>query len=245
MRLKVHKAHAGAPDATITLSKAIRDRISQECGIPLRTGYAAWVEGSSQHCPRNLIVQKMKADDDALRRDAACRIGLRERKRLGVDVGDLVNVQPLQYETWYHGTKAPDAMANIVRGQWIVGGSGSGVWMSDRESMARAYVGTAFITLEVAWGEPLQWPLPQHMQAQFERWCREHRVDSASVTPTGWTVDPNLLRWARLYGHYIVPYGNARIFPGVTGSSFKGNRVRIVRVVDPSGRVLFQRGAEA
>lgn len=243
MRLRVHKAYADAPRATISLPRSVRDGISRASGIEVRPGYAAWVEGSPAHCPRNLIVQRMRRDD-ALVNTASCRIGRPERERLGIDVGDKVEVTALKYEVYYHGTRAPNPLESIVRGKWIVGMSGQGVWMSDLLQMAQGYVRTGLLTLEVAWGEQLTWPLPAHLQRQFDRWCREHGVEPGSVPDSNWGLDQNLLRWARLYGHYFVPYANARIFPGVYGSSFKGNRLRIVRLVDPAGNVLFQRGGQ-
>ncbi|MFC1453372.1 hypothetical protein ACFLSJ_08530 [Verrucomicrobiota bacterium] len=241
MKAKVYGGYGDAPKSTITLSKTVRDAIAREHGVEVRPGYAAQVEGAAHHCPRNLIVQIMRKEDRLIRKKGVCRIGPVARRRLGINIGDPADVRALKHETWYHGTKAPNPVATLVKGEWIVGGSGQGVWMSDLMTMAQGYVGTALMTMEVAWGEQLNWPLPAHMATQFQRWCKEKNVDASAVTAANWRTDPNLLRWARLYGHYFVPFGNARIFPGVTGESFKGNRVRIVKMVGPDGSVLYTR----
>jgi len=241
MRVQVCGAYGSAPRSTISLSKSVRNRITAAHGAPVRPGYAVQVTGDSRHCPRNPIVQVMRKEDKLLRKKAVARFDPRTRKRLGLEIGDVADIRPLKYETWYHGTGAPDPKQNIVRGRWLVGGSGRGVWMSDQLTMAQGYARTGLLTLEVAWGDELAWPLPAHMQEQFELWCAEHRVDASSVGPANWQASEHVLRWARLFGHYFVPFANARIFPGVTGQSFKGNRVRIVKLVDREGNELYVR----
>jgi hypothetical protein len=244
MKCKVYKAYPGSPKSTITLSKKNRESISKEYGIQLKPGYAAKVIGSQKHCPRNLVVQRMRKMDTLLNKSGVARLGATERKRLGVKIGDTITVIPLNYEVWYHGTRAQNPLNQIVNGEWIVGGAGSGIWMSDLRSMAREYAYTGLFTLHVAWGKQLIWPLPQDIAEEFKIWCSEHDQDFNTIINNpgqNWQLNPDLLRWARLYGHYLIPYPNARIFPGVTGEKFIGNRVRIIKIETPDGIILWQR----
>lgn len=244
MKFTVYKAYSGAPKSTLALSKKSRDSISKQYGIELKLGYAAQASGGYDHCPRNLIVQRMKISDPLLNKPSAVRIGAIERKRLGVKVGGTISITPLKYETWYHGTRALNPVSQIVNGEWVVGNSGQGIWMSDQQSMAKAFAQTGLFTIHVSWGRPLAWPLPGDMAEEFELWCSEHNQNYNSIINNPgqtWGLNPYVLRWARLYGHYFVPYANARIFPGVFGEKFIGNRVRIMKLESADGRVLWKK----
>ncbi len=254
MELRVSKALAGTPKATITMSARVRGRLRQHYGTEVIPEFAVEVSGQADRCPRNLIVQKMKRDDRLLRREDVVRIGLIARKRLRVEAGDKVFVKPLVWERFYHGTKAPDPMV-IKQSGWIVGSGaayGAGVYLTTDVNTARVYGQTAIISGAVAWGEQLSWPLTAGpLKQELLLWCREHELDAdqiMAVSNLQQVGDPrveNVLRWARLYGHYYNGgSGGAhkiRVFPGPIGSGYKPNRLRVIKVEQLDGTALWQR----
>lgn len=252
MELVVKKALRGTPKITITISKLVRNKISRAHGRPITPGYPVQVLGSKQRSPRNLIVIKMKKDDPYIKSSKIVRIDSVSRARLGVREGSTVDVLPLKFETWYHGTSIHDPMI-IVRDGWIVGPGealGPGIYLTNKKSIAQGYAQTGLITCEVAWGKKLNWPnLSPDLKKKFELWCQEHGLNHEEllrVRPP-WN-DSNILRWARLYGHYYDGgsyMGEIRVFPGPIGSGFKPNRLRIVNVLCKDGRrVIWDRGSQ-
>lgn len=263
----VHMARKGSPLSTITMSRAVRVAVSlAHGGAPVEPGLAVSVEGAADRAIRNLVVLRMREDDRLLRVPAVVRIGSEGRRRLGVEVGQPVSVTPLpKWETWYHGTRAPDPMA-LVRQGLVVGpraGFGSGIYLSSDEAYSRLFAATGLLVCQVAWGQALNWPLaPGDLRNDFSRWCGEHSVDADRllglnpwfdgngnfadnyVRPDG-GVDSYICRWARLNGHYFPAERGesyARVFPGPVGRGFKPHRLRIIKVLAPDGTVLFTRG---
>lgn len=250
MQLKVKKARRGTPKITITMSKIVRNKIRKAHRLPVIPGFPVQVFGSENKSPRNLIVLRMRMDDSYINSGKIVRIDSVSRKRLGLDAGSIVDVHPLKFETWYHGTRIDDPMI-IVNDGWIVGpgaGLGPGVYLTSDKSTAEGYAQTALIICKVAWGNHLNWPnLSPKLKKQFALWCQEHGLNQKELLRKRppWS-DPNILKWARLYGHY---YGggqfmsNIRVFPGPIGAGFKPNRVRIVRVISNDRRtVIWDRG---
>ncbi len=254
MQVKVKKARRGAPKITITISKVVRDKIKKTHTLPLIPGFPVAVFGSDNRSPRNLIVLRMRRDDPHINNKKIVRIDSVSRKRLGVDSGSIVDVRPLKFETWYHGTRV-DPMI-IVNDGWIVGtgdAGGPGVYLTNDKTTAQAYAQTALIKCKVAWGTSLNWPnLSPKQKNQFTLWCKEHGLNHEELLriSSPWD-DLNILKWARLYGHYYGGGGgqfvrNVRVFPGPIGSGFKPNRVRIIKAVSKDGRtVIWERGRQS
>ncbi len=253
MKCKVYKALNGTPDSTIVMSLLVRKTIEATHGQAATPGYAVQVQGHSDHSPRNLIVLRMKKDDPRLKQNHAVRIGGLARKRLGIQPGDTVQITPFKWETYYHGTRAPDPMV-IVKSGWIVGPGnayGSGVYLTQDMNTARAYGSSGhIITAEVAWGMQIAWPLQEGpMKQEFAQWCKEHKRNAENLMALpGLTSNfesdlrhKQVLRWARLYGHYYDGGPTVRVFPGPVGSGYKPNRLRVVSVAKPDGTVLWQR----
>ena len=251
MQFAVKKARRGTPKITITISKLVRKKVSKTHRLPVTPGYPVQVFGSEQKSPRNLIVLKMKKDDPYIKSSKIIRIDSVSRARLGVREGSTVDVRPLKVKTWYHGTRIPNPMI-IARDGWIVGSGavlGPGVYLTNKKSVAQGYAQTALITCEVAWGQKLNWPnLSTEQKKQFVLWCQEHGLNHEELLRTNplWN-DMNILRWARLYGHYYDGGSymrEARVFPGPIGSGFKPNRLRIVNVLSRDGsHVIWDRGS--
>jgi len=251
MNCTVFKARHGTPRSTVVMCAGTRDAIQAAYGRPPTPGYAVQVQGSAQCCPRNLIVLRMKRDDSLLGRTDAVRIGPSARKRLGVSSGDTVDIVPFKWARCFHGTEAEDPMV-IVNDGWIVGEGnvfGSGVYLARTKSEAAAYTSTGLITTEVAWGRSLDWPPAEgsELHAQLALWAREKSKDFDDLLELEDLDDEDdprtadILRWARLYGHYRRAGDGVRVFPGPVGSGYKPNRLRVVKVEDPEGEVLWQR----
>ncbi|MCH8510967.1 MAG: hypothetical protein LAT83_04875 [Kiritimatiellae bacterium] len=243
----------GTTDATIVMSLRVRKDIEAVYGRSATPGYAVQVHGHTDCSPRNLIVLRMRKEDPLLGKNHVVRIGGLARKRLGIQPGDKVQIIPFKWETYYHGTRAPDPMV-IAKNGWIVGPGnvyGSGVYLTQNMNTARSYGSSgSIITAEVAWGNQIVWPLQDGtMKQELTKWCKEHKRNAEQllalpgVTPN-YESDPrhkHVLRWARLYGHYYNGGPTVRVFPGPVRSGYKPNRLRVVSVAKPDGTVLWQR----
>ena len=281
MKCRVHKALKGADPATITLSLVVRKQIAKShnaildppghqvapVGGPVRKivgkGYAIRVEGSKYHSARNPIVHAMSIShrpDPLLNKKGVVRVGRALREKLGIKTGDHVNISPLDWQTWMHGTKA-NPPTIIRESGWIIGSGmayGPGLYMSTELNMVRGYASTGLIVAEVAWGAQLSWPLPRgKLRNDFIKWCREHSVNPIpllsmqalysggqfcdSYTTRNGRHDSYICRWARLNGHYLYGGTNIRIFPGPLGNNFKPNRCRVMKILNAAGHEIWRR----
>ena len=248
MKMTVCKACTGAKKSTAAIPLIGRKRLEQEHGLPVKTGLAVQVRGRISKSPRNFIVTQVNKEDPLKPRDDVIRLGLEERRRIGVAPGEVVNVAPLEWETWFHGTSAPDPMV-IVREGWIVGMGrvyGEGVYLTTDTGTARSYGRSAVITFMVAWGQHLTWPpLPGgQMHRQLVVWCNERNLSSTRLMLAGprWRTNPHILQFARLHGHYHRGRDSSvRVIPGPVGGGFLPQRCRAVMVTSAAGQVLWQR----
>jgi hypothetical protein len=182
----------GADPSTITLSLVVRKQIANAhaaiCDPPhhhiapvngpprkiVAPGYAIQVFGQNSKSPRNPIVHAMRKNptaDPLLNRKNVVRIGASLRKKIGVSAGDMVDIQPLSWQTWLHGTKA--IPPTIIKDEgWIVGSGmafGPGLYMTTKKELALGYTRTGLILAEVAWGQPMNYAL-LHAMTNFSAW---------------------------------------------------------------------------
>lgn len=238
--LIVHKAKGKPQKATVSLSLKTRKRLK------VAPGYCVRIKGDSDHIARNFIVTKFQRGDPLINRDDVIRMGEKARKRIGVQPGDKVQVQHLHYSTWYHGTKAPDPLV-LVREGWIVGSGaayGPGIYLTSDSTIARSYVLTAMITVNVAWGLDINNVFNDgSLRNDFITFCREFGTDPQTHLQQyqNTKIDPVVFKWARFGGHYLPGGTNIRVFPGPIGSGFKPNLIRITSVVTPDGNILYNR----
>jgi hypothetical protein len=241
MKLQVHKALGKPNKATVWLSLAVRSKIG------VAPGYCVRVRGSSERIAKNFIVCKTRSDDPLIGLANVIRMDANSRERVGVNIGDTVEVQCLSYSTWFHGTRIADPTVIVEHG-WIVGpgaACGPGVYLTSDRNVASAYAATAMITAQVAWGNDLNQIFHQgSMLDEFKLFCRERGEDCDAHVEAYRTcrIDPVIFQWARWCGHFLPGGDTIHVFPGPIGTGFKPNLIRIQQIFARNGRVLFDRG---